>query len=255
MYNQSFCEESTNPTFTTFDQAFATEGLYTFTHKFFKRAFFYISSRYWPPEQIRPNVHDNSKRLQVSAEETFRDSDTTWLGQEGGLEGLRQKRWTVLLMFAILVVGFAKGIHADLVGQGDNQVLLIHFQLPDWARGRHGQKFAEEFPELVSQMVEYAIALLKIFDGIGLTLKIEETYSSMNLVNYGKDLHFRGVQLTQLLKKICRMFPESNDVHPIIDNRIASVYSAAFSASSKSVDAIVPYGMALIEHYRLVALQ
>jgi len=253
MYNQSLSAISTREAFRTNDQTFGTPGLFSFTREFLLGVHvFFLSSRYNPPDHLKNNIHAPGLKLTIPVTRTYQETATTWLGQEGGLEGLRQKGWTAFLMSAVLTVGHKMCIHADLVGQEHNQVLLIQFPIPEMAKGLSGK----EFPEEVSRMIEeYAQRILKVLDGIGLTLKLEETYSSLRLVNYGKDMYFDGVPLTSFLKKICRMFPESTDVYPMLDNRIASIYSAALSAAGKSVDSIVPDWMTLIEHYRLLTRQ
>lgn len=90
-WNQRWRFESTHPIFKAIDDLFGTKDLYTFSHKFFKASLFYLSSRYNPPEFVK-KTEANEQRVITDWKENFEETETMWIGQEGGCEGLRQKR-------------------------------------------------------------------------------------------------------------------------------------------------------------------
>lgn len=48
-----------------------------------------------------------------------------FFGPEAWLEGLRQKGWTLATILIILLASWMCGTSASLLGQGDNQVILL----------------------------------------------------------------------------------------------------------------------------------
>lgn len=52
-FNQRWRYESTKEIFRTFDQLYGTGKLYQFSHKFFEKLLFYLSSNLTPPSIIK----------------------------------------------------------------------------------------------------------------------------------------------------------------------------------------------------------
>lgn len=49
-----------------------------------------------------------------------------WYGQEGGLERLRQKGWTLVNLLIILRDSKIRNTNVTVLAQGDNQVITTH---------------------------------------------------------------------------------------------------------------------------------
>lgn len=88
-FNQRWRSTSTDPIFKIYDQLFGTPGLYTFSHKFFEKAFFYLSSRWKVPDSM------SKKSKQEMPKKAPKDpvilTEYTWQGQGGGCEGLTER--------------------------------------------------------------------------------------------------------------------------------------------------------------------
>lgn len=100
----------------------------------------------------------------------------------------------------------------------------------------------------------YLIFLKKISNQIGMDIKLEESWVSQKLFNYGKEILSHGVFLTSVLMKISRMFLSVSDNYPSLSNRIASIHTAGHSACLKGVDPLLPYFMAVHEICNLILL-
>ncbi|KAK6052462.1 hypothetical protein COOONC_10033 [Cooperia oncophora] len=53
----------------------------------------------------------------------------SWRHHLGGVEGLRQKGWTIVTSAALTYCARQNGLKADILGSGDNQVLVLEIPL------------------------------------------------------------------------------------------------------------------------------
>lgn len=130
-WNQCWRFLSTFYIFEAIDQLYGTPGLYTYSHIFFEKALFYLSSSLKPPYFL-----DRNKEGEYTREEMIEilmkidiDLDTIWVGQQGGCEGLRQKGWTIITEAALWAVEEITGIESCIIGQGDNQFIKIRLKM------------------------------------------------------------------------------------------------------------------------------
>lgn len=89
-WNNHISKGSTNPLFRVMGQFFGLENLFTRTHEFFEKSLIYYKDR---PDLMM--INENRKVVNKPGE------FVCWQGQLGGLEGLRQKGWSV---FSLAVV-------------------------------------------------------------------------------------------------------------------------------------------------------
>uniref|UniRef100_A0A915JG90 RdRp catalytic domain-containing protein n=1 Tax=Romanomermis culicivorax TaxID=13658 RepID=A0A915JG90_ROMCU len=117
--------------------------------------------------------------------------ETVWDNHFGSFEGLRQKGWTLITIAVLLYVELERGISGIVTGQGDNQIIIAYFPIPD-----HYQtidEYLENEPETIKTSVENYIDFIpQAFREIGLELKAEETYASLEIFAYGKDIISQG---------------------------------------------------------------
>jgi hypothetical protein len=52
----------------------------------------------------------------------------TWYGQQGGLEGLHQKGWTLVSMLVIEREGRTRNTYLIVLAQGDNQAITTFYK-------------------------------------------------------------------------------------------------------------------------------
>lgn len=221
-FNQRWRAESTNPIFSIYDQLFGTPGLYTFSHEFFEKSFFYLSSRWKLPLSL------------------------TWNGQGGGCEGLRQKGWTAVIVSALAANEYETGIPSHIIGQGDNQVIIVSIRVP--TDQMTPEEFLEKHPDMISrQLRAYLSNLEKLTKGCGMDLKLEESWISTKFMNYGKEIIIEGSYASNVLKKIGRAYHDVSEMYPTLLVRVASIGTAAQDASMKGFDVLTPYLIHLLE--------
>lgn len=126
---------------------------------------------------------------------------------------------------ALHAVEYLTGIHSAIMGQGDNQVIVISWKIPHVGLSQHDyiRNYQHEFNTTFDT---YLSTLTRVVNGMGMEIKLEETWISTRFLSYGKEPWMDEVFMTIILKKICRMFLEVNDVHPTISNRVGAILSA-----------------------------
>ncbi|AJG39111.1 RNA-dependent RNA polymerase [Lishi Spider Virus 2] len=255
-FNNRWRDASTLPFFQLLDDLYGTEELYSYSHKFFEESFFCLASYNHVPSYLKrdPNVDLNKLTIREKIEEDKKlnelrrqnfekNSDTTWIGQGGGCEGLRQKGWTFIISSALSAAEEITNVKSHIIGQGDNQVIVALFTkiYPNMTDLDYVNQYSDH---ITHQIESYTSVLEKHINGLGMKLKLEETWVSMSLMNYGKEILINGCYLTSSLKRISRSYSEVNEVHPTLSTRISSIFSSCHSASSKSFDQVVPYVIA-----------
>lgn len=155
------------------------------------------------------------------------------------MEGLRQKGWTLATLLLILVASWRCGTIATLTGQGDNQV--IYLKLPNTAT-LEGLRMTRK--QYISWFQE---TLLELCTKAGITLKLEETWVSTSLLEYGREFFFKGAQVSSTLKRVSRMASEANQTIPSFNGDIAGVFSAGMGAAQKDHLPIPSYWCTALE--------
>lgn len=106
-----FRAELLAPLFCSLDKLFGFKQVYRFTHMFPLLSHLLFQDRYKPPDQ------DSSGNPM--------DGPRCVRGPEAWLEGLRQKGWTLATILIILIAAYKCDTTASLLGQGDNQVIVL----------------------------------------------------------------------------------------------------------------------------------
>lgn len=89
-------------------------------------------------------------------------------------------------------------------------------------------------PEAWMEYVEwFQETLLDLCTKAGITLKLEETWVSSSLLEYGREFFFKGAQVCSALKRVSRMASEANQTIPSFNGDIAGVFSAGMGAAQK----------------------
>lgn len=226
-WNSNMREAETRDLFQCFDQLFGFKNCFTRTHEMFKTSFMYLLNGSYLPQYIGGK---------------FQTDLGSWTGHLGGIEGLRQKGWTIWTVILILLAAEDFPITLRLMGQGDNQILR------------------EIFPEDLSSEKQEEVHFLFlarlnfILSQIGPPLKMEETWTSRDLFVYGKYLIFKGTPLPMYGKRICRMFRLSNEDYPTMESAISSLsanLSAAYAYSMAPHNIYFLYLVELIGLFQL----
>ncbi|DBA36627.1 TPA_asm: L [Corylus betacytorhabdovirus 1] len=239
-WNLNMRYEATEHVFRRMGEMYGLPELFNMTYDIFRKSYIYVADESAKIESEKDNITGNYI-LKT-------DGIHSYTGQLGGYEGLRQKGWTVFTVVFIKLVCDKYPISYKLMGQGDNQVLMITLFTSLCTQD------GEILPEGILQMREILDTLVKdlerTFLQLGLPLKTLESWKSEDFFLYGKSPIFRCLPLSMSLKKICRAFPFSNDDTMTIDNVLGSIFTNSQSAAMSDVDHHLSYAIALIESYQ-----
>ncbi|APG78782.1 RNA-dependent RNA polymerase [Wuchang romanomermis nematode virus 2] len=233
-WNLTWRNITTDGVFGNLDDLFDLGGCYTFTHEFFEKAKIYLVSRWFPPKGLTSQNKDSYV------------GDTVWENHLGGFEGLRQKGWTIITIAVLIYVELETGISGIITGQGDNQIIIAYFPIPE--QYNTADKYLETEPDAIKKAVDdYINFIARTFHEIGLELKAEETWASLDIFAYGKDIISQGAFMPMTIKRVARILTDVNDVYPTLENKLATIHTAGQAAASKGVDVIIPYFIATSE--------
>jgi hypothetical protein len=197
--------------FKEFDNLFGLDRVFTYTQLFPIESLLLYQSRYHPPNQ------DQSGLPLESSTSTHRNNK--WL------EGLRQKGWTLVTLCMILYVAMAEETTATLLGQGDNQVIVLKIPSSDVLQ-RRGQTVQEYVKGFLDHLTVMSLRM-------GMIIKPEETWTSTCLFEYSKKYHIRGTQVSCGLKRASRISSEANDSMRTLNGELSSFYSAGVALASE----------------------
>lgn len=127
----------------------------------------------------------------------------------------------------LLLVAREKNTQVSLLGQGENQMVIIKVPSEEELHNRGTSK---------DQYInDFKIAMA---EKCGLVIKAEESWHSEKLVEYSRAYHYKGAQLSTALIKISRVNSEANQTIPTFNGKIAGMFSAGSSAAGEDH---VPY--------------
>lgn len=221
----NFRYEFSNPIFKDLDDLFGFLMVYQYTHIFHMNSILLFQDRCGPPQQGQDEDPLPSRRCKY--------------GPEAWQEGLRQKGWTLITIMLIQLAAEICSTTASLLGQGDNQVVLL--KIPsEYDSMRHNmteEGYVNNFVQVLSFYAEEA----------GIPIKPLETWQAHTLFEYSRRYHFQGAQVSTALKKVSRLASEANQVIPTLNGDISGMYSTGASAASEDVTPQAAYQTTLIE--------
>nr|UYL95597.1 MAG: RNA-dependent RNA polymerase [Yanbian Rhabd tick virus 2] len=226
-WNSHMREAETLELFTFFDDLYGLENVFTRSHEMFSKSQLYLAD-----SSYRPKVDEEAKALV--------EDEGCWSGHLGGIEGLRQKGWTIFTVALLRLVADEAGISVSLMGQGDNQVMKCTFPAA-WS--------TEQIQQVHQRFAQKLISTTQL---IGPPLKASETWSSSNFFIYGKYPVLKELPLSVALKREVRIFPSSNEGFPNLDNCLSSIFANVSAACAHDMSPVIPYFLGL--HQACLAL-
>lgn len=166
-----------------YDQLFGFNRLYSDSHLFFNNSYVLTNHRLQPPD------YDNQGNPIESNVFTKRFV--------GGMEGMHQKKWTHVAILLIRLAMEKSGVVGEIMGQGDNQVIVLNFS--------SGETQADEKRNRFLQVLE------SLFNQIGHELKEKETWYSKFLHEYSKQRVYKGIAGSFGTKKSLSVIADIND--------------------------------------------
>ncbi|CAG5001696.1 unnamed protein product [Parnassius apollo] len=165
-------------------------------------------------------------------------------GPEAWLEGLRQKGWTLATILIVLLAAHRCDTTASLLGQGDNQVIVL--RIPS-------QRYVQE-RKLTPD--EYTKQFLRVLEDIctasGIVIKVPESWRFRRLLEYGRRYYLDGVQVSGALKKASRFTSEANQTIHTTNALIAGLFSSGTSVEGDDETPLPAYMMTVFEAARVL---
>lgn len=252
-WNIHWNQLTTEPIFSKLDELFGTPHLYTFTHIFFQTCIMCLSSRYNTPQFLIDNK-DIFKRSKIIDLDGLRrkvreaNDPLMWTDHVGGLEGIRQKGWTLITIIILLIIETEEGIKCYIIGQGDNQFLKLMIPIKKCRNTSSTEQYIKQNQgSLRDRLIQYLETLERVAGEFCLKIKKEESWFSHLVINYGKDILVKGVYLSQGMKRVSRTFPDTNDIFPTILDKVSSMQTTGLATAQKSLDPITAYFICMLE--------
>ncbi|UOS86040.1 RdRp [Hymenopteran rhabdo-related virus 23] len=214
-WNTNMRDRETRPIFQAIDNLLGYQNVVSRTHEMFTNSTMYLADGTDCPE---PTAHQNDLKA----------SPYVWRGHLGGIEGLRQKGWTLWTVVILKYVMEVCNVRANLMGQGDNQVIICSYPV---------NLSVEEIRALHTKFMN---TLENFISDLGPPLKREETWESTNLFMYGKYPIYKGCPQPLSLKKISRLMRCSNEGFPTIDSSLSSLSAGFFDSSWMDHSPLIP---------------
>ncbi|UAX43315.1 polymerase [Porton virus] len=206
-WNNHQRKESNCHVFKVMGQCFGLPNLFSRTHEFFEKSLIYYNQR--------PDL------MIVSGDEIFcPEKLVAWNGQAGGLEGLRQKGWSILNLLVIERESKIRNTLVKILAQGDNQTISTFYTIQN-------HQIEEELTHQLSNIVKNNNAVMSAIErgtnSLGLLINKDETMVSADYLNYGKVPIFRGIIRGLDAKRWSRVNFGNNDQLPSTGGLLASV--------------------------------
>nr|UYL86298.1 MAG: RNA-dependent RNA polymerase [Rhabdoviridae sp.] len=201
--------EAVKYVFRAMDKLLGLENCIERSHQIFEKCFFYSVSR--------PDLYlDSDLILQMTG---------GWKGQKGGLEGVRQKGWTVVGLLSLARKTRFFNVLIRFLAQGDNQIFITKYKIQD------NIDYEIAINEIIRNNASVMRAINEGSKALGLNLKTEETFSASHFMIYGKVPVLNGNIINLETKKWTRLSILNNDQVPSISNIMQTVGSTALASS------------------------
>lgn len=166
-----------------YDQLFGLNSLYSDSHLFFNNSYVLTNHRLQPPD------YDHKGEPL--------ESDVFTKSFVGGMEGMHQKKWTHVAIALIRLAMEKTGVIGEIMGQGDNQVIILNFASTDDQADQKRTRFLR--------------VLETLFNQLGHELKEKETWYSKFLHEYSKQRVYKGIAVSFGTKKSLSVIADIND--------------------------------------------
>ncbi|USL85426.1 MAG: RNA-dependent RNA polymerase [Dermacentor reticulatus rhabdovirus 1] len=218
-WNNHQRKKSTSPVFKVMGQFLGLPNLFALTHEFFETSFIYYGER--------PDLMEVRQGEIVNKTEDI----VCWNGQEGGLEGLRQKGWSVLNLLVILRESKIRNTQVRVLAQGDNQVICTRYSLPDNLDLTTRQ---EELEKVFVNNMTIIDSITAGANKLGLLINQKETLIASDYLTYSKVPVYRGNIYPHEVKRYSRVTCIPNDQVPTVASAVSSVSTSALTVAQFS---------------------
>ncbi|APG78744.1 RNA-dependent RNA polymerase [Hubei dimarhabdovirus 1] len=217
-WNNHQRKEANNPVFDVMGKFLGYPNLISRTHEIFEKSWMYYNQRGDLIGVNRDGVifnKDKNKRV-------------CWIGQEGGLEGLRQKGWSICNLLVLRRESASVNTRVKVLAQGDNQVINSHYKLKT---SRNDEQLINNIRDVIQNN---DLLMRRVTDGtnrLGLLINQDETVQCTEFMNYGKNCVIRGNLRNLETKRWSRVTCVTNDQLPTMANIMSTTSSNALTVS------------------------
>ncbi|DAZ90615.1 TPA_asm: polyprotein [Abies virus 1] len=226
-WNTNMRSELMTPLFHEMDKLFGLTNVISRTHEIFEKSLIYSCSGKYLPK--------------IEGEKISEDAPMCYRGHLGGMEGLRQKGWTVGTVCLIEYVARVVVIRYNLMGQGDNQIIKLKMPEHKWIDYEWTREECAKEARSISD--NFVTTLERTFSEVGLPIKPRECWRSHRLFMYGKAMLLDNKVLPQWLKKFLRSYALSNEGVLTIGGTIGTIASNCMSACASMKFPEMSYAM------------
>lgn len=166
-----------------------------------------------------------------------RDLSPCWEGQLGGLEGLRQKGWSIVNLLVLLREAKTRNTLVKTLAQGDNQVICNSHKLPET---NNEEDLKSRIEEIITINTVIMDAVTLGTQMLGLIINQDETMQSSDFLSYGKVPVYRGNILPLEAKRWSRVTCVTNDQIPSLANVMSTIATNAITISQHSLSQLDP---------------
>ncbi|WPV62684.1 MAG: RNA-dependent RNA polymerase [Wufeng shrew rhabdovirus 7] len=219
--------ESTSPVFEILDRAFGWTSVISRTHEIFENCIIYYADY----QEIIPR--DLKEHHPIC-----------WHGHKGGMEGLRQKGWTVIGILLFRRVTQEHTVDMKMLAQGDNQVFSLLYQIPP---STDDKQYVSEIQRLRKKTESILSEVIVKSNMLGLPVKKEETWISRSVFLYGKTPVINGAIKSSIVKIISRLYMTTNDLAPTLQNTLSSLLTSSLTLTQQ-INSTLP-GIVLFHWY------
>lgn len=209
--------DANNPTFRVMGQFLGYPKLIERTHEFFEKSWIYYTGRsdLLGVTETGELINRTEKRV-------------CWAGQAGGLEGLRQKGWSIVNLLIIKRESASVNTSVKVLAQGDNQVICSRYRL---RQSRDPAQLVKNLLDVSQNNVKLMSRIAAGTGKLGLLINEDETIKSTEFLNYGKHCMIRGNLRNLETKRWSRVTCVTNDQLPTLANVMSTTSSNALTVS------------------------
>lgn len=224
-WNNYQSKEANQHVFSAMGQMIGLPNLFTRTHEFFETAnVFYLGK----PSLLTVKTDETGFEY-VGCSSSW---TVAWLGQWGGLEGLRQKGWSLTNVLVIMMEAErTTTAKVKILAQGDNQVICVTFSVKSGHKGGADPADIAEVDKLNRDFMDRVEART---EELGLKVNQSERLVSTDFMIYGKVPIFKGNIYPVESKRWSRVTCVTNDQIPSIANVMSTVSSCAMTVAQYS---------------------
>jgi len=220
-WNLMWRDEVIAPIGLRLNQIYGVIGIFDYVHEFFSQALINLRLYGLPPDHLDSSNRDNPP-----------EGDILWYNHKGGFEGITQKLWTAATLAMVHTALWPLGILYHIVGQADNQVLVVDYYPPQDMTNSQRNRYARHIVAQVKEALETSCLR------VGQEVKAEECIESTTLLTYGKEMWLKGAYLPASAKYLSRIFPSTTADDPSLHGYLGNVSSGGVAAVERSLTSL-----------------